>query len=361
MARKFASSASITPATALRGFAQFGIRRFHQLGNLVDQLVQERLADAHLVAVEDGAAQQPADHVALLLVARIDVFVDGERAGADVVGDAPQPAAGFLGRLIADAADLAGRLDQRAEDVDVEVRVDALQHRGRPLQAHARVDVLARQRVQIVGRVADAVELREHQVPNLDRAEGRVEVDFAARAADAVGPLAGGVGRPEVLVLAQPLQAAPAADGFRRARWPPPRRRRDRPWPRAVPGVKPSHFLLGQELPRPMDRLALEIIAEAEVAQHLEEGVVIGRASDVVDVAGAQAFLAGRGPRELQLAAAEEVVLELVHARRSEEHRGVPAGHQHVARAAHGSLWSRKRPGIFHAVRRFSWSVILEL
>ena len=112
--------------------------------------MQERLADAHLVAVEHRAAQQPADDVALLLVAGIDVFVDGERAGADVVGDAAQAAAVLVGRIVPHAADLAGRLDQRAEDVDVEVRLDALQHRGRPLQAHAGVDVLARQRAEIV-------------------------------------------------------------------------------------------------------------------------------------------------------------------------------------------------------------------
>ena len=55
-----------------------------------------------------------------------------------------------------------------------------------------------------------------------------------------------------------------------------------------------------------MDRLALEIIAEAEIAQHLEERVVIGRAADVVDVAGAQAFLAGRGPGEFELAPCPE-------------------------------------------------------
>ena len=87
-----------------------------------------------------------------------------------------------------------------------------------------------------------------------------------------------------------------------------------------------------------MDRLALEIVAEAEVAQHLEEGVVVGGAADVVDVAGAEAFLAGRGPGELQLAAAEEMVLELVHAGRGEQHRGVPARHQHVAGPADAAL-----------------------
>ena len=96
-------------------------------------------------------------------------------------------------------------------------------------------------------------------------------------------------------------------------------------------GVQPEPFLAGQELPGPVDGLALEVVAEAEVAQHLEERVVVGRAADVVDVAGAEALLAGRGPGELELAAAEEVVLELVHAGGREQHRGIPARHQHVA------------------------------
>ena len=96
-------------------------------------------------------------------------------------------------------------------------------------------------------------------------------------------------------------------------------------------GIDAQPLLAGEELPGPVDRFALEVVAEAEVAQHLEEGVVVGGAADVVDVAGAEAFLAGGGAGELQLAAAEEVVLELVHAGGREEHRGVPAGHEHVA------------------------------
>ncbi len=86
----------------------------------------------------------------------------------------------------------------------------------------------------------------------------------------------------------------------------------------------PEPLLVGEKLPRPVDRLALEVIAEAEVAQHLEKRVVIRRAADVVDVAGPQALLAGRGPRELQLHLAQEVVLELVHAGRREQHATGP-------------------------------------
>ena len=70
-----------------------------------------------------------------------------------------------------------------------------------------------------------------------------------------------------------------------------------------------------------MDRLALEVVAEGEVAEHLEEGVVVRGAADVLDVAGAEALLAGGGALEAGAAAAEELALELVHPRAGEEER----------------------------------------
>jgi hypothetical protein len=55
----------------------------------------------------------------------------------------------------------------------------------------------------------------------------------------------------------------------------------------------------GQELPRPGDRVGLEVVAEREVAEHLEERVVARRLADLVEVvllaAGAHALLAGGG------------------------------------------------------------------
>ena len=48
-----------------------------------------------------------------------------------------------------------------------------------------------------------------------------------------------------------------------------------------------------------MDRLALEIVTEAEIAQHLEERFVERCLAHVLDVAGANAFLASRGPFEV--------------------------------------------------------------
>src|SRR5690606_12552119 len=60
---------------------------------------------------------------------------------------------------------------------------------------------------------------------------------------------------------------------------------------------------LGQQLPRPRDGLSLEVVAEAEVAQHLEEAEVARRAPDGVEVvvlaAGPDALLHAGRPRRL--------------------------------------------------------------
>ena len=76
---------------------------------------------------------------------------------------------------------------------------------------------------------------------------------------------------------------------------------------------------LGDQVPGELDRAVLEIIAEREVAEHLEEGVMARGVADIVEVvvlaAGAHAFLRGGGARVGALLEAGEDVLELHHAR----------------------------------------------
>ena len=76
--------------------------------------------------------------------------------------------------------------------------------------------------------------------------------------------------------------------------------------------------VLGEQLPREDDRALLEVVAEREVAQHLEEGVVARGVADVVEVvvlaAGAHALLRGRGGVVGARLLAGEHVLELHHA-----------------------------------------------
>lgn len=152
---------------AVARFAQFGVGLAHFLDEIVHQLVEERGAAAQLVAVADGAADDPAQHVAAAFVARDHAVDDQERAGADVVGDHAQRVVGQVLRV-----GLArGGTHERLEQVDLVVAVHVLQDRGQALHAHAGVHARGRQRGQrvLAGlRIELAVELHEHVVPDLD-------------------------------------------------------------------------------------------------------------------------------------------------------------------------------------------------
>ena len=89
---------------------------------------------------------------------------------------------------------------------------------------------------------------------------------------------------------------------------------------------------VGQKGPREWDRVLLEVVAEREVAEHLEERVMTERRPDVVEVvvlpAHAHALLRRRRPRVVALVFAEEDVLELVHPGVGEQQRGIVGGHK---------------------------------
>ena len=104
---------------------------------------------------------------------------------------------------------------------------------------------------------------------------------------------------------------------------------------------------LGDQLPAPRDGVGLEVVAEAEVAQHLEEDEVALGAADVVEVvvlaAGPGALLHADGPLVGRRLVAREVRLERHHAGHREQHRRIvrdEAGrwHDRCARSA-------KKPG----------------
>src|SRR5690606_6582134 len=75
---------------------------------------------------------------------------------------------------------------------------------------------------------------------------------------------------------------------------------------------------LREELPSPGDGLALEVVAEAEVAEHLERGAV-REVADFLDVGGTETRLDGGCPRPRGLLFAGEDRLELLHPGGGEE------------------------------------------
>jgi hypothetical protein len=244
-----------------------------------------------------------------------------------VVGQDPQRHVGFLVGAVAPPGGGLGNGQDPAQHVGLEHRVLTLEQRQDPFEAGAGVDVLLGQ----VGErpVLRPVVLHEDEVPELDvallAAAGRpalfteyrapVVVQLGARPARP-----GGAHGPEVVGLAAPLDPLPG--------------HADLVGPdldRLVVGFEDGHpdaFGIeledrGGQLPGQRDGLLLEVVAEREVAQHLEEGEVAGRRADDVDVGGAEALLDGRGPRPRRLLLAEHVGLELHHARRGEQQRRV--------------------------------------
>ncbi len=90
-------------------------------------------------------------------------------------------------------------------------------------------------------------------------------------------------------------------------------------------GVEAEH--VGGELPGQGDGAFLEVVAQAEVAQHLEKGEVPGGGADDLDVDRPEALLDGGGPRPGWRLLAQQVGLELVHPRVGQQ-QGRIVGHQ---------------------------------
>ena len=221
-------------------------------------------------------------------------------------------------------------LQQRLEQVGVVVALDALQHRRDALEAHARVD---RRRWQRHQRAAGLpVELHEDVVPDLHH--GTVvfhEVDLRAASA-----------RPGVAHLPEVVLGAEFADAIGRQELAPEvvglvvaRHARLAHEDGGVEAILRQLPDLGQQAPRVRDGFGLEVVAEGEVAEHLEERVMPRRRADVVEVvvlaADAHALLRRRGPRVVPLLLAEEDVLELVHPGIGEQQGGVVARHERGA------------------------------
>ena len=326
---------------------EVGVGIAHQRHQVGHHFVEKRRLTTQLVAVANRAAHDAALHITAAFVARNHPIRHQESGGAQMVGNHTQAGAVQVG-----AAGLTrSGGDQLLKHIDFVVAVHALQNGRQALQAHARVHTGRgqwRDRAVFVH-----LELHEHVVPDLDEAvtvffgaagwatrnvRAVVVKNLAARAART------GVGHhPEVVALVAPALVVANADhalGWQANFFRP-----------NVVGLIVFHVdggeqllfgqlvHLGQQLPSPFERFALEVVAKRPVAQHLEEGVVARGVAHVFEVvvfaASAQASLDGRGTHIRAFVAAQEHVFELHHARVGEHERGVVARHQR-ARSHHG-------------------------
>jgi len=278
--------------------AEFGIGLTHLGDERGHQPVHQRLLRAQEVRMAHGAAHDAAQNIAAPLVRRQHAIGEQEAGRTQVIGN--DAVARLRVALGGHARQPDTRGDERLEQVDVVVVVHALHDRGDAFEAHAGVDGGAR---QIADDLAGSLlELHEHEVPDLDepvavlfRRSRRPAPDmvavivehFRARAARAIV-----AHRPEVVLgrdaddpaVGQARDLLPQIEGL-------------------VVGVidgdqqlfDRKRPLLRQQGPGMRDRLLLEIIAEREISEHFEEGMVTRGVTHVVEIvvlaAGAHALL----------------------------------------------------------------------
>ena len=91
----------------------------------------------------------------------------------------------------------------------------------------------------------------------------------------------------------------------------------------------------GQQCPGVLNSLALEVVAKAEIAQHLEKGVMPGRVADIIEIvmlsAGANTPLGGHRPVVSPFVLPQKDILELHHTGIGKKQRGIVMGHQRAA------------------------------
>ena len=236
-------------------------------------------------------------------------------------------------------AHLHGGLDDGEDLVDlVHVRL-VLHDEGQTLQASARIDrllvQLAQQRIVLAGALTSHV-LVEDQVPHLKvavatRVDGATHGLGAVLGTAVVVPLGAGTRRARLAGIPEVLLARQAHDVLRvhadllgqHAKsflvLVPDRH----PETIAVEAVLAVLARAGQQVPREIDGTFLEVIAEGEVAVHLEERAVTGRLADVVDVVRANALLHRRGARPRRGLNTRDVGDERNHARDRKQNRGL--------------------------------------
>ena len=317
---------------------QLRIGRAHLAHQCGHQLVHDRVLRAQHVRVAHRAAHDPAQHVTAPLVGGHHPVRDQEAGRPQVIRDHPVM---HLARPVGIRAGRMGRgLDQRPHQVGVIVVVLALQQRADPLQPHAGVDGLHVQRAHRA--VLELLVLHEDQVPDLDeavailvRAARRAAGDLVAMIEEDLGAGATGTGRAHLPEIVRRRDADDAVVGQARDLLPDLHSLIVGVIDRDQQAILGDREIAGQQLPGMRDRLVLEIVAEAEIAQHLEERVVPRRIAHIVQVvvlaAGANAFLRAGGAVVVARLDPGEQVLELHHAGIGEHQRGVVARDQRAA------------------------------
>ena len=319
--------------------AQFGVTNLAGDDNGIHQISQERMVDAQHTAMAGSAAQQAAHNITAAFVGGQDAVRSHEHGSADMVGDDADGDIVLLICTVLFAGDALHMVQNSGNGINFKQVIHILHDNGQTLQAHAGINVRFGQ--QRIGALAIGIILAEHQVPDFHEAvavtanaagrlaaailQAAVKVDLTAGAARTRAML------PEVILFAQADHVV-----FGDA---------DRLGPdiiglvivlidRDIQAVSGDFQLFGQELPSPGNDLFLEIILEAEVAQHFKEAAMACGNADALNIRGTDALLAGGNTVAGRFFLAKEPLFHRCHTAVDKQQAGVIFGHQREAAKA---------------------------
>ena len=327
---------------------ELGVGRLHRVLGSGEEGWHGCLVDAQQAHGANSTTDQTTQHVAAAIVTGTHAIADQHERGTHVVGHDTHAHVIVIGgtglgtrsaQTVALATHLHGSVDDGEHLVDL-VHVGLVLHdEGQTFEACARINrllvELAQQRV-VLTRPLTAHVLVEDQVPDLKVAVA-TRVNSAAHGlgtvlgAAIIVPLrtgAGGTrlaGVPEVFLTRQAHDVlgihadllGQDVEGFLVLV---PQRH-----PEAIT-VEAVHALVArtrQQLPGVVDRAFLEVVAEREVAVHLEERAVTRRLTDVIDVVRANTLLHRRSTRPRRGLNTRDIGDERNHARDREQNRGL--------------------------------------
>ena len=312
--------------------AQLGELVTHLLNQTCHQPAHKRFIETEVgITVTHCTAQNSTDNITCLHIRGQLTVSNRECNSTQVVGDYTHRNVALLIYAILLAAHICQALDRRLEYIGIVVRLLTLQNHTQTLEAHTRINVVLRQRLQRT--VSLAVELHKYVVPDLDYLRvilidhlttgdqcdlslvAQVEVNLATRTART-----GITHLPEVILL---VTANDMIGG-------------QETQPEIVSLLIERHTVLlraleygcihtllrqfvhlSQQLPSPLDSLFLEIVAKRPVTEHLEHRVVIGIVTYLLQVVmltrNAKALLRIANAGCLDRGITQKHILELVH------------------------------------------------
>ena len=280
---------------------KLGISHLVFLNNRINNFINKRLVYSEKTAVACRTAQKALQNIASAVVCGHNAVGNHKGGAAHMVGDNAKGNIHCGVVVIFNSGNLAYLLHNILDGVHLKKVIHALHNAGKALHTHTGIYI--RVLHALVMTLAVGIELGENKVPNLDKAvafaaDGAIGSSAAVLGAAVIvnfgaGAAGAGADFPEVIFFAEAVDMvlrnayhiAPiiiclvilVINGDIKAL------------------LRKLHNL-GKEFPRPGDGFFFEVIAEAEVAEHLKIGAVAVVLAHIVNIRRADALLAGCYP-----------------------------------------------------------------